>query len=120
MFTHPARCLSPDFPRQPRSSLRHGGKLARDNTQRAGLLLSLAHQSAQQCVTDFANGHEAGVSSLPARGAGAATDRRSPCAESRPFLPFVQINHVAHQHLLSSETTGTAIPRDGQVVRETR
>ncbi len=111
MLSSSARCSSHSLSRQQaHAHTRHGGNLAPANTQSRGHS-SFFGQTPHDFGADHANRHESGAS-LPARGAGAAMDRRSPSAESRPFLPFVQINHVAHAVLLSgAKATGNGFAR---------
>lgn len=102
-----------------------GGNLARAHFTRAGLFSS-STQQAQQLKADLTDVNEAGFSSLPARGTGAAINRlHAPAAKSRPlplsFQAFVEVDHISHCLLLSDLKPIRTSFRDGGIfIREGR
>lgn len=116
MSTEPASCHRPPFTGSKLANTPSGGTLARALSTHAGHFL-FPSQLSQQLEADFTNPDEAGLTSLPARGTGAATYRQCRSAKSRPLPPafklFAEVNQVSHEVLPSHNARTITAFRDG-------
>ena len=105
MTNSPSSRLSPPKSTAASAPSPRAGTLARLKQIQPGhfLLRQLPHNFG----ADFTNTNETEAASpRPVSWRTRRQNRRSPCAESRPSLPFVKVNYVAHSSVSVACTSG--------------